>query len=49
MASEVTEDSSVLQDGWEVNSEPWAEQIDEPEPSPDANGTSHEEDLEEEF
>ena len=45
----VADDSSMFQDGQEVNSEPWAKQIDEPELSPDANEDSHVEDSEEEF
>ena len=45
----VADDSSMFQDGQEVNSEPWGDQIDEPEPSLDANEDSHMEDSEEEF
>ena len=45
----VTEDSTMFEDGQEVNSEPWAEQMDEPEPSPDVNEDLHVEDSAEEF
>ena len=45
----VTEDSTLFQDGQEMNSEPWADQMDEPEPSLDVNEDLHVEDSAEEF